>query len=402
MSAENRTLALSDEKGKVIYMKRYLKWFQMLSLRLYKKPSFLAIIVIIPLCVIGFGIAAKGDSGFLHIVLAQSDASDEISSEIIDDLMHEDSMIRYSLANSPEDAEEAVKNGSADAAWIFPKDLGEKMNEFIDSSYFKDGFVKIVEKESSVPLRLSHEKLSAKLFRSLAEKYYLKFAKERTEYLSDLDDVKLMEYFYGVSINEELFEVTDVEGNAAVVNGSTSYLTSPVRGLLSIVVMLSGMAAAMFCIQDEKSGTFSWIAESKRIYVNFVCIFIAVINVATAALIAVCVGGLSYGFVRELAAMIMYSVCCAVFCLLLKQIFRTAKVYGSMIPLFVIVMIAVCPIFFDLKNIGWAMYLFPPSIYIKSAYNGMCFVYMIIYIIAAGALCIALDKLSRKRIIKIK
>ncbi len=383
-------------------LKRYLKWFQMLSLRLYKKPSFLAILVIIPLCVIGFGLAAKGDSGFVHVVLAQKDDDDKGSDKIIEELLNEDSIIRYSVAESPEAAEEVVKKGGADAAWIFPKDLNGKMNEFIESSYFKDGFVKIIERESSIPLRLSHEKLSAKLFKLLAENYYLHFAKNKTPYLSETEDGKLMEYFYGVSINEELFEVTDVDGNEATGDNGASYLTSPVRGLLSIVVLLSGMAAAMFCIQDEKSGTFSWITESKRIYVNLVCIFIAVLNVSVATLIAVCVGGLSTGFVREFAAIILYALCCAVFCLLLKQIFRTAKVYGSMIPLIIIVMIAVCPIFFDFKNLGLAMYLFPPSLYIKVAYDGMCFIYLSVYIITAGVLSIVLDKFSRKRIIRIK
>lgn len=372
----------------------------MLSLRLYKKPSFIAILVIIPICVIGFGLVSKGDSGFLHIVLSQSDSEDEVSNEIIEQLMNEESIIRYSVASSPEEAEEAVKNGSADAAWIFPKDLNGKINEFIESSYFKDEFVKVIERESSVTLRLSHEKLSAKLFVTLAENYYLNFAKNKTSYLTDIEDGKLMEYFYGVSIDEELFEVTDVDGNIASANGGGSYLTSPIRGLLSIVVILSGMAAAMFCMQDDKNGTFSWISESRRIYVDFACIFIAVLNVSVAALIAVCAGGLSTGFVRELAAMLLYAVCCAVFCLLLKQIFRSAKVYGSMIPLLIIVMIAVCPIFFDFKKLGWIMYIFPPSLYIKAAYDNMCFVYLTLYIITAAVLCIAIDKLSRKRLIK--
>ena len=93
----------------VINIKRYLKWFQMLSLRLYKKPSFLAILVIIPLCVIGFGLAAKGDSGFVHIILAQKDDGDKVSDKIIEELLNESSIIRYSVAKSPEAAEEAVK-----------------------------------------------------------------------------------------------------------------------------------------------------------------------------------------------------------------------------------------------------------------------------------------------------
>lgn len=383
-------------------MKRYIKWLQLLNLRLYKKPSFVAILLIIPICVIGFAAAAKGDSGFLHIVLAQTDKNEVISSELIDELMSEDSIIRFSVAESPEKAEEAVRTGKADAAWIFPKNLREKIGDFIDSSYFRDGFIKIVERESSIPLRLSHEKLSAKLFRVLAENYYLDFTRDKVPSLSGTDDDTLMNYFNTVSISEELFTVTDVDGNEAEGSDGMSYLTSPVRGLLSVVVILSGMSAAMFCIQDEKRGTFSWLPETHRVYVDFVCVFIAVVNVSVAVLLALWVGGLSTGIMRELVAALLYAFCASTFCLVLRQIFRTVKLYGAILPLIIVAMIAFCPIFFEIKQLGGLVYIFPPSLYINASHDNDCLLYMVIYALLSAVMCIILDRISRLRVFRTK
>lgn len=374
----------------------------MMNLRLYKKPSFVVILLIIPACVIAFSLAADGESGFLHVMLAQSDKNDPVSSGIVEELMSESAIIRFSVAESPELAEEAVKTGKADAAWIFPKKLGEKIDDFIESSYFKDEFVKIVERESSIPLRLSHEKLSAKLFRVLAEKYYLSFTRREAQSLDDVNDEAMMHYYNTVSITEELFIVTDVEGNSAESTGASSYLTSPVRGLLSIVVILSGMAAAMFSIQDEQRGTFSWLHESKRVYVDFACIFIAVLNVSAVTVIALCIGGLSVGVFLEVSSAFMYALCSALFCLMLKQIFRTVKLYGAALPLIVIAMIAVCPIFFDIKQLGRLIYIFPPSLYIRAAYDTSFLLYMALFAVVAAVICMLLDRLSRIRAYKAK
>ena len=383
-------------------MKKYLKWFQMLSLRLYKKPSFIAILLVIPICVIGFAAAAKGDSGFLHIVLAQDDKNDTISGNIISELVSENSIIRFSVAESPEEAEDFVRTGKADAAWIFPKKLDEKIEEFVSSSYFKGEFVEIIERESSVPLRLAHEKLSVKLFRVLAEKYYIDFTRREAPSLDGMDDNTLMHYYNTVSISEELFIVTDVDGNEADTSVGASYLTSPVRGLLSIVIILSGMAASMFCIQDERRGTFSWLSESRRIYVDMVCVFISVLNISAVAYIALLIGGLSTGIFREAIAILLYVLCSSFFCLILRQIFRTVKLYGVVLPLVIITMIAVCPIFFEIKQLGGLVNIFPPSLYINASHNNACLLYMLIYAALSAVICIVLDRILRLRTFRTK
>ena len=78
-------------------MLKLLKWFLMLTKRLYKKVAFIAIMAIIPLIVIALSFAAKQEAGFIKICLTQENPQDEISTEIINDFLNEDTLIQFSF-----------------------------------------------------------------------------------------------------------------------------------------------------------------------------------------------------------------------------------------------------------------------------------------------------------------
>ena len=51
-------------------MKRMGKWLLMMTKRLYKKPTFVVILILIPVLVLGYGLVAAEDSGMVTIALA--------------------------------------------------------------------------------------------------------------------------------------------------------------------------------------------------------------------------------------------------------------------------------------------------------------------------------------------
>lgn len=377
-------------------MKKILKWFIMLNKRLYKKAAFVAILVLIPLSILALGIIAKQDGGFLHIILVQTDNADPVSAEIVNELLTEDSMIYFSEVFDEKSAYMAVKTGDADAAWIFPKDMQTGIAEFSSVNSSKDSIIRIIEKEDSVFLKLSHEKLSGALYKHTAKAYYLDFVRTNISELDFLSDEKLIEYFNNTNISEELFVFdSPTTSDTQKTTYTSDYLTSPIRGLLSVVVVLSAMAGALFYIQDEKSGTFSWVKEASKIYVAFSCILIAVINVGAATLIALYAAGLATTLVNEVLSIILYSVCCSFFALILKNLLKNIKLYAGTIPLLIVIMIVICPVFVDFRSISIIQHLFPPTYYINAAHNNSYVLYMLVYSLVCALLCFALPKVNR-------
>ncbi len=378
-------------------MRKLLKWFLMLNKRLYKKAAFVVLLVLIPVSVLAYSIVSRQDSGFLHIVLAQTDATDAVSSAVVEELLSEESIVHFSKALSPRAAVEAVKTGQADEAWIFPANMQQKVNEFVTGN--GESAVRVVAREQTVFLRLSHEKLTAALYKYNAKAKYIDFARTNSSALDSLTDSELMQYYDNLSIDEELFVFGNHDTAAEPHSGAgESYLTSPIRGLLSIIVLLCGMAAAMYYMQDERSGTFSWVPQANRIYVAFACLVIAVLNVAAVALISLYTAGLASSLLMEIISIILYSASSAVFCLILKQIFGSIRLYGSVIPLLTVVMIAVCPVFFDFRVLIGVQLLFPPTYYVNAAYDSRYLLYMAVYSVVGAALCLVIDRLKRVKL----
>ena len=63
-------------------MKNIGKWFLLLNKRLYKKATFLLILILIPLLVIGYGAVARDESGLFTVALACK-GEDDTASQIM-------------------------------------------------------------------------------------------------------------------------------------------------------------------------------------------------------------------------------------------------------------------------------------------------------------------------------
>lgn len=363
-----------------------IKWFFMLSKRLYKKSTFVALLVLIPLCVSILIFAANQESGFVKIALAQEDSDDVVSSALVQGFLQEESLILFTQVESREAAVAAVQEGRADAAWVFPADMQGKIRDYAAEDSSHEPIVSVIEREQTVFTRLSREKLTAALFQHCSGARYISFTKNRVPNPEMLSDTMLLECYDGISIGRELFAFDNEEegGNSA---GEINYLTAPVRGLLAVLLCLGGAAAAVLHMQDEQKGVFALVKEKWRSVVAFACVMIALLNVAMVILAALFATGLAGGIWRELVGMALYCICCALFCLLLREILGSIRLYCVMLPLLVIAMCAICPVFFDLNNLGGVAHLLPPTYYVYLLHDTHYLLYMPMY---AAALMVLL------------
>lgn len=375
-------------------LQRLFKWLWMFNKRLYKKISFVMILVLILACVFIFSLAAKEESGFLNIVLVRNDKSDVIASQIVQELTSEKSLVLFKEVDKASEAIDMVKTGKADSAWIFTESIEQKVDDYVHAPDEKVQIVQVVEREQNVLLRLSREKITSKLYKYAAKAGYVFYARDKLPMLDSFSDAQLKDYFDNISISEDLFVYGDssatMENNMKDAAGE--YLTAPLRGLLSVVMVLCGMAAVLYYMLDEQRKTFALIPYTKRIYVEFAGVLIAVLNVALVVMISVFATGMAVGFLREFLSMLLFSLCSAAFCLLLSQIFGNIRLFGSVMPVFIIMMIGVCPVFFTLKGVTLLSHLFPPTYYIKSIYNS----YYLLYMVAYAVVCLGLSYLFNR------
>lgn len=357
-----------------------LIWMWMLTKRLYKKPAYLALLLFIPVVVFSYSIIAQNDSGMMTIVIALEDPADTLSIRLSDELANSSNIIRFITSEQPDDAVELVYNGVADAAWIIQSNIEKQIVDFVSGSYSGPGFVRVVVREKNVPLMLANEKLSGKLFVHCAKTCFLQCIREEATQVNELSDDQILSYFDQTEFDDGLFEYVYID-NPQLNSNAKNYLLMPIRGLLAVLAVIVALSTAMFYIQDDQDGLFSWVNYSKRTWIEFGYQLIAIGNVMLFVVVALFSAKLNISISREILCAFIYVLCCASFGQLLRLWGKSQHVVSMLLPIIVIVMFVVCPVFISIPGFEYLQLLFPVSYYLHAIYNSQYILYMLIYTI---------------------
>lgn len=375
-------------------MRRVLRWTGLLWKRLYKKTTFLLLLVMIPLLVLCYGMASQEESGVLTIALASRSAQVEPLTRTVWDELQESQLILYVECESPEAATEMVRRGDAQTAWIFEEDLEHKIYDFIANRSRKNAFLTVIEPEDRVMLKLLREVLSGTLFPHCSRTLYLTYLRENAPELDHLTDEQLMEYYDNAGFASDLFLMTDLEGNVTRQEDLESgYLLSPVRGMLAVVAVLAGLATAMYYIRDVETGTFTLVPHRMKPLVELGCQLISIFNVLLVVLLSLALTGQTVAWGRELLTAALYGLCVAGFSMAVRRLSGGMRGLGMVTPILVVVMLTICPVFFDLGFLRKAQLLLPPTYFVTGAHNGNYLWYMGLYTLITLAVCWLLDQL---------
>lgn len=377
-------------------VKRALLWTMLLCKRLYKKPTFLLIMVLVPLVVFGYTAVDTQDSGMVTIALAK-DGEDAVANDVISRLQNDTKMIRYITADSRDAAERLVRAGKADAAWVFPHDMTARVKAFVKAPKQNSAFVSVYEREENVMMLFARERLSGAVYRSCVQTLYLNYVDDHLPEMSSVSDEKLLEYYEKTAVGGKMFTFADIESTVDVAAvQDVHYLLAPVRGLLAAMVLLAGLATALYYYRDIRNGTFARMRLSRRPFAELGCQAVSVVHVTAVALVSLMIVGLAGAWWKELLLMVLYSICVIAFCMMVRRLCGNAKILAALLPMLIIVVLLVCPVFFDLSELHGVQLLLPPTYYIHAAYNTKYLWYMPLYAAACFAVYWLLGKYLKR------
>ena len=364
-------------------MKKVLLWLWLLTKRLYKKPLFALILVALPLTALLYREAAKAPSGAVTIALTQK-AADPLATQLIDSLPGSSQLVRWLPCDTEEAGLSLLNTGKADALWVFPDKLAEKINLFTQDPDGTDGFVTVYQRQDSIALALCRERLSSLLYPQIAQQVYLSYLRQEFAELRELSDAQLLAYFDATVFGEHLFSFDASDGQQI----SANLLLSPLRGLLSVLVQLCALAAAMYYLEDQKKDTFVWVRRPWQWLPEVTCQLVSVLQLAAVAGICLAFCGLSYDFFRELALTVLYALSCCGFSMMLRRLLPRLGLLAVATPLLAIAMLVVCPVFFDLGMLRPFQGIFPMGWYLRGSIIGLG-----VYTLGSFGFCAIFDSL---------
>ena len=355
-------------------------FFFLLHKRFLKKWSFLAILAMVPVLAGGLLLAAGEDSGVLHIVLCREDETDDLAEQVIEELTGQKSILRYSRASSVDMAYEAVRQGKADAAWIFAEGLAESVDGYIDRRKDAEFPVTVVEREDTVFLQLARERLYSALYPHLSYALFKNYVTLDLLPGAEISGRELKTEYGAAGVDGGIFRFSyrNAEDQADT-EAETNYLLTPLRGLLALLVLLCGLAASLCFEQDKAEKVFLQIPVGRGIFFPYLYHLPAVIYGAAAVLLTFFAAHIWISWRRELPLMVLYCAACIGFSNLLRKMCGTVQRLSTCIPFFMLAMTVFCPVFISLRQFRMVQYLFPPFYYLQSVHNAGYIRYFLLY-----------------------
>ena len=374
-------------------MKNTFMWFLLLNKRLYKKITYIVILLLIPVFVVIFTISAKEPSGIVTIALANEDPNNTVTKEIIQELKSDTKVISFH-EQSPELARANVSAGKVDAAWIFPADMNDRVISYINGESDSTGFITVIEREQTIPLMLSREKLSSAVHTQVVKTTFLQHVREAAPETVNATDQELLNFLYNADVSGELFEFRDIDGNKR--NENVNYLTAPIRGIMAVLVAVCAMVTAMYYQNDLDRGIFALLPERKRVFAEFGYQLISVINIMVFVVAALLIAGLGTALWKEIVIFLLVTVGSSLFGMLMRMIFGGRRGMAVMIPVMTIVMMVACPVFFDVGSLRLIQFALPPTYFINCAFNKLYFLYLAVYDLVLFVICFGFYWLQTK------
>lgn len=369
------------------------KWYFLLNKRLLKKCSFLLILCLVPILTAGVNILSQENHGIVRIVLCMQNPQDELAAGIIDELMDKDSVLNYILCEDEKKAEKLVKDYEADAAWIFSPNFKAGLQRAASDKKC-EAVVRVVEREDSVSLQFTRQILVSKIYSDFSYMIYENFVRDDMG-LTEVSDIQLKEAYETMFVEGSLFQMEYLDGQREE-KADYNYLLTPLRGILSVWFVLCGFASSMYFMQDEQNGVLARIALNKRLWAAF-SIHIVVLSDAAVMLLMACrLSGVFISWREEVLRIILLTGCTMLFCNLVRLLCRIPERLGVCIPVLLMGMLVVCPIFVNLRSFKVLPYLLPPYYYLKSIHS-VYYVYgMMVYILVLFVLCILVFQWQNK------
>ena len=375
-------------------IKQGILFYRMLSKRFFKKYSFLLLLCAVPVLAFCLKNVSEQESGMLHIVLCLEDKSDEAAERVAEKLMSEESILHYCIVEGQDTAKKMVQDGEADAAWIFRSGFREKIDALTERGMDGEAPVLVLEQEDDVALQLSRIKLFGVLFPDLSYSLYQNFAFDDLALGEKLSHEELKEIYEKTEIEGNLFRLAYVERGADSTEKQQNYMTAPLRGMLALLVVLCGFAAEMFFLRDAENGVLDGMAFRRREKRVYIYLFAAMVPMAAAVLAALYLSRDFTNAAIELSMMALYLICCAVFCNLIRKICGTVHRLGACIPMLMIGMFVLCPVFFNLKSFRLVQYFLPPYYYLSGVRTDGLIKEMLCYGLVGMALNLGIDKIK--------
>lgn len=349
---------------------RYLTYFLMLSKRLFKKPSFILILLLMPVfsfAVMHFSITEESN---LNIAI-YSEGNDELNKSMAEYLVGIDGLVSFYQCSSANEVYSRVKNRTSDCGYIIPDELSERLEKNVLL-----GAIESVTSPGSTMSALANEFVITSLLNNYAFDILKDLTIESGDFKNMSDDEierELYSYYetYLFSDKTFTFEYENVSDEFSdEIDIIPDFLINSVYGINALFIFISALAGTLMLYNDSKNGIFNIFKPLQKALLQY---FVILIPTLVCVVITIFNSFILEGFnnvLIQLFKSLGYALLCSGCCFLLKQAIHSVVIFSSALPVFIIGGMIFCPVFIDISivvpKLTTIKYLFLPTYYLIS------------------------------------
>lgn len=261
-------------------------------------------------------------------------------------------LVKFVEYNDEAQMEKDVRTSDIYAGYIFSQDFWEKVeeNELEDS-------IRVIATEDSIVSKITNELVFsfvmqeytyARLFYDTCETGY--FDEFDTEQIAE----DLRSFYEENRTNGSTFSVAysgAKESSNQIEMDIFDYISPVVKGMIGVLIFLSGLCGTLILYRDKDSGTFGRFTAVQTIFVSFAEIMIPVFLTGMAGMACLIFSGLYSGSPGQWVHILCYMLMVSLYCLVLNELIRNQVVFLAMIPIFMMASLLFCHVFINLNTI---------------------------------------------------
>lgn len=368
---EHHGIKKRQRSGKGIF----LVW-KLFTKRLFRRPLFLAVLLLMPVSVLFLSGIQGGEDAVLRIAIyfpAYSTEEGNVSSAFLADELAglSNSAVRFYICGTEEELRQDVQSGRASCGYLLPENMQQGMEEYARKH---TPFIRAVRGEGEAAARIVDEILLSRLYRPLAFQLLLDYLEGKTG--EPAQSQRLARNFKSHSSNEMLFSFVYADGSSrSLLNDEdAAYMMLPVRGLAAALVLLACMGGGLLWYSDRENKLLALLDKRKRGYCGWLALLLPCLYAGVAGVVTIKLTGSAEGFMKELAVMLVYVFACVGMVRLLCCAFSRRELFLASVPVLMAASLLLCPVFINLEKVlpplGWIGRLLPGYHYLYALHDG--------------------------------
>ena len=349
---------------------RYLIITWLFIKRLIKNPAFICMLIIMPLLITMFNkVDTKEEKNILVGVYYEEE---DLSKLICENLKNKEGYIKFLVYDNKDEMIEAVENKKLECAYIFPSDFKERLD-----NYKIKKCITCIESPSTILSSLSDEVVFAGIIGEYGKNIAVDFAKENNIGDGANSNENIARNYEKFNTPGKTFSIdykyieTDGSNSTGIKDKTTTYV---IHGIVSVLILISGLFGAVKWFDDEKMGLYSSFSSEAKVIIGFISILAPTMLMALSGIITIYLSNTHTYMSREIIAIGLYVLLVCGFSYLLKLFVKSGTDICAILPVITIGSLIFCPVFIDASKfipfISWINKLFPSFYYLNGISRG--------------------------------